>query len=229
LEVSKKCLLLKYSQRKPYGFSNSYNLVDRGIKVINSGNVEVDLHRISSVENDHIGAMRQAMEHLYSLGHRHIAYISGLGKDMLYDLRCLGYRKMIDELKLSDGDNLLIDSKYSFKTGIEAGYQAGEKLISLKKKFTAVICMNDIMAIGLMRCLKDRGYKVPQDVSVMGFDGIELGQYFSPSLTTMALNQMEFGRKIFEMLYTDIEKGIVSYYQNKLILIKRESTAECTK
>lgn len=89
--------------------------------------------------------------------------------------------------------------------------------------------MNDIMAIGLMRCLKDRGYKVPQDVSVMGFDGIELGQYFSPSLTTMALNQMEFGRKIFEMLYTDIEKGIVSYYQNKLILIKRESTAECTK
>lgn len=204
-----------------------YELLDKGIKVINSGNVEVDLRRIASIENDHIDAMRQAMEYLYSLGHREIAYLSVLEKDSSYDLRCIGYRKMVEELKLPCGDELLIDGKYPYITGPEEGYEEARKLIALNKKITAVICANDLVAFGAMKAFYEAGLRMPEDVSVMGFDGIDLAKYSQPSLTTMALDQYEFGRKAFEMLYAYMKQGTVGYYKNNLKLIKRDSTGIC--
>lgn len=204
-----------------------YELVDKGIKVVNSGNVEVDLRRVASIENDHIDAMHQAMEYLYSLGHREIAYLSALGKNDSYDLRCIGYRKMIEELKLSCGDSLLIDGSYPYVTGAKEGYGEAKKLLALGRKFTAVICSNDLVAFGAMKAFTEAGLKIPEDVSVIGFDGIELGEYYQPSLTTMALDQYQFGRKAFEILYSYMKHGTVGYYKNNLKLIKRDSTGIC--
>ncbi len=213
----------------PHKFSNEklFKLSDYGIKVVNSGNVNIDFRRIASIENDHVEAMREAIEYLYKLGHRNIAYLSGLGKEMSYDLRYIGYEKIVEELKLPCGLDLLIEGEYPYATGVAEGYEDAKKLISLGKKFTAVICTNDMMALGAMKAFQESGLRIPQDVSVMGFDGIDLAQYWQPSLTTMTMDKKEFGKKAFELLYASIREGTVGYYKNKLKLVERGSTGIC--
>ncbi|HAX50930.1 LacI family DNA-binding transcriptional regulator [Muricomes intestini] len=213
----------------PYKFNVNklYDLVDRDIKVVVSGNAIADYKKVSSLENDYIDAMEQVMEYLYALGHRNIAYISGLGKNMTYDLRCIGYRQMITKLGLTCGNELLIDGKSPYFTGVEEGYSGAKRLIETGKKFTAVICTNDIMAFGAMKAIRDHGLRIPEDVSVVGFDGIKLGEYYECPLTSMALEQEECGRKAFDLLYNNMTQGTVGYYKNMLHLVERESTGKC--
>ena len=90
-----------------------------------------------------------------------------------------------------------------------------------------MICVNDLMSLGAIKAFKEKGYRVPEDVSVMGFDGITYGEYWEPSLTTMNLDKVKFGEKAFELLYSNISKGNTGYFENKLSLIKRMSTAKC--
>lgn len=214
----------------PHKFSEKklLRLVEHDIKVVCSGNVNVDLRRISSIENDYIIAMKEVVEYLYSLGHRNIAYLSGLGKEMTNDQRCIGYRKIIDMLKLSCGDDLLIEGKSPYATGIAEGYEDARKLMSLGKKFTAVICTNDMMALGAMKAFQESGLRIPQDVSVVGFDGIDLAQYWQPSLTTMQADKIAFGRKAFELLYSSIYTNTIGYYRNNLNMVVRDSTGICS-
>lgn len=167
------------------------------------------------------------MEYLFGLGHRHIAYLNGLGKEMSNDLRYVGYKKMVENLKLPCGYDLLINGKYPYATGVTEGYEEAKKLMQLGNKFTAVICTNDMMAFGAMKALQENGLRIPQDVSVMGFDGIDLGQYWHPSLTTMATDKNAFGKKAFELLYASIKDETIGYYKNKLKLIERDSTGIC--
>ncbi len=213
----------------PHKYSNEklFKLVEHGVRVVVSGNVNVDYRRIASIENDHLEAMRDAMEYLFGLGHRHIAYLNGLGKEMSNDLRYVGYKKMVENLKLPCGYDLLINGKYPYATGVTEGYEEAKKLMQLGNKFTAVICTNDMMAFGAMKALQENGLRIPQDVSVMGFDGIDLGQYWHPSLTTMATDKNAFGKKAFELLYASIKDETIGYYKNKLKLIERDSTGIC--
>ncbi|RRK33602.1 LacI family transcriptional regulator [Schaedlerella arabinosiphila] len=213
----------------PHKYSNEklFKLVEHGVRVVVSGNVNVDYRRIASIENDHLEAMRDAMEYLFGLGHRHIAYLNGLGKEMSNDLRYVGYKKMVENLELPCGYDLLINGKYPYATGVTEGYEEAKKLMQLGNKFTAVICTNDMMAFGAMKALQENGLRIPQDVSVMGFDGIDLGQYWHPSLTTMATDKNAFGKKAFELLYASIKDETIGYYKNKLKLIERDSTGIC--
>jgi DNA-binding LacI/PurR family transcriptional regulator len=213
----------------PYKFNTNklYHLVDKGIKVVMSGNVDANIKIVSSIENDHITAIHEAMDYLYNLGHRDIAYLSGLGRNLPYDLRNVAYLEMIEKLKLPFGDTLLFDGKYPYSTDMADGYYYANELIQSKRKFTAVICVNDLMALGAMKALKEKGYRIPEDVSVMGFDGISFGQFWEPSLTTMHLDKVAFGKKAFELLYSNIINGNTGYYKNKLTLMEGKSTAKC--
>ncbi|WP_343250088.1 LacI family DNA-binding transcriptional regulator [Diplocloster hominis] len=215
----------------PYKFkvNKLYDLVDRGIKIVTSGNVEVDYRRIASIENDYITAMKEAIEYLYGMGHREIAYLSGLGRNLPYDLRCISYKNMVNKLELPCRDTLLIDGKYPYATSMTEGYDAANRLMNLGHKFTAVICGNDLMALGAMKAFREKGFLIPEDVSVMGIDGISFGKYWEPSLTTMAVDQNRFGRKAFELLYADMMEDTISYYRNTLELTIRKSTAKCCR
>ena len=92
-----------------------------------------------------------------------------------------------------------------------------------------MICGNDLMAMGAMKALLERGIRVPEDVSVMGFDGIAMGQFWSPSLTTMSVDKATFGRRAFELLYSNIVNDTTGYYKNKLTLVKGQSTGPRTR
>ncbi|HHY82936.1 MAG TPA: LacI family transcriptional regulator [Clostridiales bacterium] len=215
----------------PYKFhvEKLYNLVEKGIKIITSGNINADSRLVSSIENDYIAAMHDVIEHLYNLGHINIAYLSGLGRELTYDLRCNGYRKSLEEFNLPYRDSLLIDGEYPYSTNIKAGYDCAMRLMGTGEKFTAVICGNDLMALGAMKAFQEKGFKIPEDISVVGFDGIEIGRYWEPALTTMSVDKTKFGRKAFELLHSNILTGKTDQFISKLTLWEGGSTAVARK
>lgn len=213
----------------PYKFDMQklYSLVDRGMKVVVSGNTEANRQKVSSIESDYVTAMLDAVQHMYELGHRKIAYLSGLGKQHKADRKIEGYLKAIEQMGLSYGERLLVTGKSPYTTDVEDGYKLAKQLLDSGEEFTAVICQNDLMAMGAISALEDVGKKVPQDVSVMGFDNILFTKVWRPKITTMSVSKYEFGYKAFELLYNNIKEGTPGTYVSPLTLEKRESTAVC--
>ena len=199
-------------------------LVDHGIRVVSSGDSNADLKKLSSIENDYITAMRDLMTHLYSRGHREIAFITGLDRDFPFDNRVKGYLNMVEELGLSCGDDLLVDGTPPYGTTMQDGYLLTQKLLKNGRPFTALICVNDLTAFGAYTALQEHGLRIPEDVAVAGFDDILFSQFCNPPLTTMSVDKYEFGKKAFEMLYTSMTQGTTSFYLNHLDLIQRKST-----
>lgn len=214
----------------PYKFDveKVYELVEQGIKVVVSANVEADIKKVCSIENDYVDGMNQAIDYLYSIGHRNIAYLSGLSRNQKFDRKVEGYLGAIEKYKLSIGSDLLFDGMAPYTTNISDGYNLTMKLIQSGKKFSAIICLNDLMAMGSIKALNEKGYNVPGDVSVMGFDDISFAAAWNPSITTMAVPKAELGKKAFDLLHSNLKNGNTGFYMNKLKLVIRESTSECT-
>ena len=207
-----------------FDLNKLYNLAENGIKVVVSGNTEVDLKRVSSIENDYMTGMRRAVEHLSRLGHKRIAYLSGLSRKHKFDRKIEGYLEAMEQQGLDCGEELLLEGKAPYSTKIEDGYAMASELVASGKEFSAVICTNDLMAIGAISAFEDAGLRVPQDVSVMGFDDILFARAWRPAITTAAVSKYEFGRKAFELLYTNIKKGNTGYCLRQLELKVRAST-----
>ena len=186
-----------------FDMSKLDQLLENDIRVLVSGNTDVDYRRFSSIESDYAAAMRMAVKHLAGLGH--------------------AYQKQMTELGLCP---VLIDGDPPYQTDVRAGYRQASRLLSSQTPFTAVICGNDLMAIGAMRAFFERGLRVPEDISVVGFDGIDLGRFQTPSLTTLAVDARDFGEKAFELLYASMTQETTSFYSSKLKLIQGESTAQ---
>ena len=132
---------------------------------------------------DNVAAAREVTEHLISLGRRNIAAIgaeSGAGTGRL---RARGYRAALDAAGI-DVDRSIIVSRLSYHRA--SGARAMADLLDSGRELDAVFCFNDLMALGALRVLRERGYRVPEDVAVAGFDDVEDGRYSSPSLTTVA-------------------------------------------
>lgn len=210
----------------PYKFDMEklYSLTENGIRVIASGNTAVDLRRVSSIENDYAAAMDRAVRYLHGLGHTEIAFLSGLSRKFHFDPRVDGYLAALARCGLGSGEDLLIDGRPPYGTDIADGYALAGELLASGKKFTAVICTNDLMAMGAISTLTEAGLRVPEDVSVMGFDDILFSKAWRPGITTMSGAKASFGRKAFELLYTNIQHGTTGYYLNQLELIERAST-----
>lgn len=210
----------------PYKFDMEklYSLTENGIRVVVSGNTDVDLRRVNSIENDYVAAMNEAVRYLYGLGHRDIAYLSGLNREFRFDHRIAGYLAAVERYRLPCGEDLLIDGKAPYHSEISDGYALAKELLRSGRRFTAVICLNDLMAMGAISAFQEAGLRVPQDVSVMGFDDIIFSQAWHPGITTMGGARGNFGKKAFELLYANIQNGVTGYYMNQLELIVRGST-----
>jgi DNA-binding LacI/PurR family transcriptional regulator len=203
-----------------------YSLVDAGIKVVMFGHGGADIQRISCFETDYIALMEKAVNFLTSLGHYRIAYVSGLTHKQQYDYRIEGYRQAMKKRGYDDVANeLLICNLRSSNTTMRDGQKLTGKLLAQGKQFTAVICTNDLMAVGAMQALRAANIRVPDDVSVVGIDNASIGEIVTPTLTTMAIPYRLLGRKAFELLYTDLQSDRKGFYQGTAKLLMRESTA----
>ncbi len=137
---------------------------------------------ISSVGIDNRKAGRTAMEKLLALGHRDIALMGYFAKGIdSTGLRLYGALDALAAAGIAYDPGLFVQTEFS----LAAGYKAARSLLSAGKRFTAVLASGDIMAIGAIKAFRDKGFAVPDDISIIGFDGIEIGQYIFPPLTTM--------------------------------------------
>ena len=157
---------------------------------------------VHSVMIDNIGAGRLAVEHLIGLGHQRIAYLGDLLGYQSDTERYTGYRQALAAANcpflaewLVQGDGLP-----------EGGRLAVEKLLALADPPTAVFCFNDQSAVGVLSGLHARGLRVPDDISVVGFDDLALASYTDPPLTTIRQPKHLMGRMAMEMLLDLLDK-----------------------
>ena len=148
------------------------------------------------VQVNHRKGARIATEHLLQLGHRLVAHLSGpIGLRVSHE-RLAGYREALRQAGIAYDPRLVVSGDFTE----EAGYEGIEALLGMASRFSAVFAANDLAAIGATAALKDRDRRVPEDVSVVGFDDIRLAMYTSPALTTIRQPTYEMGRRATELL-----------------------------
>jgi DNA-binding LacI/PurR family transcriptional regulator len=165
--------------------------------------------------------MQRMVEYLYSLQHRRMAFVGHHGT--LDPLREREHAFETTLRRYTDVESRIAVSSDSPR----GGRQAVNEILESGFKPTAVLCVNDFMAVGVLRELHDAGLRVPRDVSVTGFDNIELAEYLNPALTTANIPRKEIGRMIFEALTPNPDR--LPQDQEILIepeLVVRESTAK---
>ena len=177
---------------------------------------------LSSVSSDDKLAGRIAIEHLIALGHRRIAIIAG---DYTHsDIGRLRYEGAMEAFR---EHGIPFDPETDCETiryTCQGGYNAAQHLLERGRDFTAIFAMSDVMAVGAIRGLRDEGKRVPEDISVVGFDGVELGEFFIPRLASISQNVAELADRSFRMLLDNIENRISPRYEILPVsLLDRES------
>ncbi|WP_152362880.1 LacI family DNA-binding transcriptional regulator [Microlunatus speluncae] len=145
---------------------------------------------------DHRAGARLGVEHLLGLGHRRIAYLTGPADVVSSQERSEGWREALVAAGVEPTPDLVVGGDFTE----DGGYAAGRELLTRPAGITAVFAANDLGAIGLLRALTEAGLRVPDDVSVVGFDGVHLAAYTSPRLTTVAQPIFDLGRTAAELL-----------------------------
>lgn len=183
-------------------------------------------NRISTVLVDNYYGARLAVEHLVKEGHDKIAFVGGEANHPSIAERLRGYKEVLQEQNLPIVEELI--SHYEPYTGVNDGYKATCRLLDVGTSFTAIFASNDTMAIGAMRCLRERNLVVPQDVSIIGFDDIEVCLQVEPRLSTVRVFKEELGvmavRRIVEKIKD--ERMMVTHISVPVELVLRESTAK---
>ena len=177
---------------------------------------------LSSVSSDDCLAAKMAVESLIGLGHRNIVVIGG--ERTISDTAGLRYQGC---LKAFQAHNIPFDEELDYESvrfSYADGYRAACNLLERGRKFTALFAMADVMAIGAIRALRDHGLRVPEDVSVMGFDGLEIGDYTNPRLATICQSVEELADHSIQMLQENIAKQQAPRYEMLPVAVKiRES------
>ena len=182
-------------------FKELFAKVDVPCVLVTNTAESLDFENLSSVSIDDTLAAEKAIEHLVALGHSRIGIIGGEMREMKHSnpakSRYDGCISAFQNLHLS------FDAKEQFEAThftMEGGYQAMKRLLCKMPDLTAVFVMSDVMALGAIRAVGDRGLRVPEDISVIGFDGIEMGQYLVPKLTTIQQPSFELAERCVDIL-----------------------------
>ena len=180
-------------EKKPRGVlflgANRQNLeadfgkIDVPCVVVTNSAADLGFPNLSSVASDDRQATRDAIDALVDMGHRKFVVIGG--EHRVSGTAGKRYEGCLEAFR---ANGITFDEEQDYEAvrfSYEEGYRAAENLLDRGRKFTALFAMADVMAIGAIRALTDRGLKVPEDVSVMGFDGLKLADYMVPKLSTV--------------------------------------------
>lgn len=148
----------------------------------------------------------KAVKYLLKMGHKNIGFIGATSRYSFDEERLEGYRSALNEYNIKFDKDLIQEGE---DLSVENGYEAMKKLLKGPLVPTAVFAACDIMAIRAIRAIKDEGLSVPKDISVVGFDDIEIAKYYTPPLTTVRIDGERLGRIAAEKLYQMIRGGII--------------------
>lgn len=182
---------------------------------------------VTNVVLDQRRAAELAMRHLYELGHRKIAFMRGGSHSSDADERWECYMAVARELKLAVPPELTVQVQLKVSTP-DMGVGPVNQLLDRRIRFTALVCYNDMSAIGAIRTFKDHGVRVPEDVSVVGFDDVQFAAYQQPRLTTIRQPLNEMGVTAARILLKRIrnEEKFTDRVSIFPELVIRESTSE---
>lgn len=202
-------------ERRPYGilflgsnlefFEKDFHRVTVPCVMVTNSGAALGFENLSSVATDDEAGAARAVGYLLEQGHRRIGVLGGRVEASLASCARLQgvYRAMAEHGLEFDMDRQYVYARFS----IQSGYQAMERLLDRMPDITAVFAMGDVMAMGAIRALHDHGKRVPEDISVIGFDGIELASYSIPKLTTIQQSDEVLARRSVELLLDQVEKG----------------------
>lgn len=181
-------------------------------------------HQVSA---DNVTGMRLAVGAIASLGHRRVAYLYGKRRTVPSNQRLAAFRRYAHKHRFETDHTLQV----ACDIGPRGGYEACQQLWSrVKVKPTAILTLSDAEAFGALRFLRDNGLHVPRDVSVMGFDGFEMANYSTISLSTVATPMHDIGKQAVEILVHIIDKSFAP--QSVILPVKlmlRESVGPVPK
>ena len=178
---------------------------------------------LSSVTSDDALAARMAIDHLVGLGHRQIALVGG--DRHVSDIARLRYQGCMEAFQ-KHGIDFQEERDYaSARFSYAEGYRAARELLSRGREFTALFAMSDVMAIGAIRALRDAGKRVPEDISVMGLDGLIIGEYTVPKLATVCQSVEALADKSLDMLKENIENQCCARYETVSVQLAWKESA----
>jgi LacI family transcriptional regulator len=200
-----------------------------------SGNVDVpvvavsghqDIAGVTNIVLNHTRAAKLALEHLAKLGHSRIAFIKGQEFSSDTEVRWEAVLASAKKLNLRVSPSLTVQLEGE-SSSPQLGYEVTRKLLAADESFTALFAFNDISAIGAIRALREAGKRVPEDVSVIGFDDIQSAAFQNPGLTTVRQPLREMGVIAAETLLQRINAPAKAPYA-KAITIEPELTVRAT-
>ena len=156
----------------------------------------------TAVVSDNVGGMRELVRYVYSQGHTKIAYIHGLDSSTTR-ARLGSFYRTLEELGIEVPEKYVREAAYrdTFSTG-----KITDELLNLKDPPTCILCPDDFAAVGCINAIRERGMKIPEDISVAGYDGITLSQVLEPKLATLRQDTTTIGRRAAEELIRLIEQ-----------------------
>ncbi len=178
-------------------------------------NIHVDNHK----------AIEEVMHYLYSRGHRKIAFLGGIKDSYSTATRFEGYLKALDDLFIPFDQRLVVYGDFV----LEKARVAVRQLLDKQVPFSAIICCNDMMAVGAYEAFNERQIKIPEQISVVGFDDIYMSKHLTPRLTTIKQPAYEMGQKSAETVIAMIEGRLEGIKKNIILdteLMIRDSVAD---
>jgi DNA-binding LacI/PurR family transcriptional regulator len=170
--------------------------------VVVAGNYYDHLNEIDTVIPGHDQGAEMLMDHLIALGHRRIGFILGVQRKPLGSERLEIYKQ---KQRLA---GIRVEEKYIIESGIryQNGYAAGKTLMEIKPRPTAILAINDVIAVGAVHAVLERGLRIPEDISIAGFDDNDYSAYMNPALTTVDVKAYEIGSQCVKMVIKRIER-----------------------
>lgn len=179
---------------------------------------------IPSVIIDNFNANKESVDYICSLGHNHIGFMTGLEDSDIGKCRYAGYQHGLNNNNIELDETLVFRGNYSY----EAGVEGAEYYLSMKHRPTAIICANDSMALGAMQKFKQKGFSVPEDISIVGFDDIDVASQIVPTLTTIHAPVNRIAKFAFAAL-KDLINGKDPEHQHIAISASLEIRESCAK
>src|SRR5579864_864082 len=178
------------------------------------------LSRFSSVLGDNLEGGEIAGNYLVDLGHRNVLHITGPRAHGNFSDRAKGFLKAFHDRGFQKPE--VICGQHSFA----AAYELTKQQLALNRNITAIFAGNDVIAFGCIRALMEKGIRIPEDISIIGFDNVEMSQITSPPLTTIDQPKYETGKAAVEMLLSMVEKDSIREPEHRIIgvrLVERQS------
>ena len=201
-------------ERKPAGvlflggtsanFARSFSAISVPAAVVTNDTSALGFSNLSSVFTDDVAGAACAVDYLLKAGHKNIAVLGG-DRELSDTSRARfeGCRRAFAENGLAFDESTYRTVRYN----CESGYEAMTSVLVASSGVTAVFAMSDVIAIGAMRCAADRGLRVPEDISVVGYDGLMIGSYYVPRLTSVAQDVEKLARYSFDLLIDCMDNG----------------------